>query len=119
VTGRDHLRALVAAAPANALLTVPAQWLREALGDAQEAPTPPEASDLTLQAFGLRFGRSASTVRLWCEERRIPGAWKLNGKAWRIPASSVELFRRQQGAPASNPVRPSGGDLSDWRRRPA
>jgi hypothetical protein len=121
MTGLDALRTLVDAAPVDAVVTVPVRWLREVLEGAPESPDVMMAPDLSAAAFAQRFGRSASTVRLWCESGKVPGAWKLNGKEWRIPVAAIEQFRQMQGAPAPNAVRPSNGDLGDWRRakRPA
>lgn len=120
MTELDAFRRLVADSPAEGLVTVPASWCRAivaALGappDPGAAPTPP---DLTAAEFGLRFGRRASTVRTWCEQGRIAGAWKLNGKAWMIPEASIDQFRQQQGAQRPAVERPSTGGLGDWRRR--
>ncbi len=119
MTSRDHLRALVDASPVGALLTVPRDWLCDVLSSAgaDAAPAIVEAADLTVAEFGRLFTRTPSTVRLWCEQGKIPGAWKLSGKQWRIPRQSIEQFRQKQGAPPSAAVPPSTGDIGDWRRR--
>jgi len=111
--------ALLAPLPDSA--TVPVGWLRDRLA-AEAMPVPPEAlpaplaTDLSAKQVAIVFGRSPATVRLWAEQGQLVGAWKLNGKSWRIPVAAVEQFRRNQGAPAPTQLRPSTGDLGDWRR---
>ncbi len=118
MTAREHLAALVSASPPDALLSVPAQWLREVLDGPDSVPAESGPVDLTVGEFGARFGRSASTARAWCELGKVPGAWKF-GREWRIPTASLQAFRQQQGAPAPDTARPTGGDLDDWRKRRA
>jgi hypothetical protein len=118
MTPAARLAALLAELPADALL--PVGYLREQLGEEalQAAANDAGAAlarDLTVKEFGACFGKSASTARLWCEQGRVGGAWKLNGREWRIPAGSVEQFRQAQGAPAPEAARPAAGHLSDWR----
>jgi len=120
MTPGARLAALLEELPGDALL--PASWIREQLAEEPREGTAANAgdtlpSDLTVKRFGAAFGKSASTARLWCERGQVPGAWKLNGRELRIPAGSIELYRRAQGAPAVSTVPPEPGDLADWRRR--
>jgi hypothetical protein len=117
MTPGARLLAQLQALPPDALL--PVAWLLEQLAEEASGPVPaaPLSCDLTVTEFGSRFGRKGSTVRLWCEKGRVPGAFKLREREWRIPAASVELFRQAQGAPAADPPKPTSGDLGDWRRR--
>ena len=49
-------------------------------------------------------------MRAWVERGDFPGAYKLHGKEWRVPVSSLEAFQnRQRGAK-------SDAGLSAWRR---
>jgi hypothetical protein len=112
------LLAMLQALPPGAML--PVSWLVEQLTAAGVLDAPPATveRDLTAAEFGARFGRSASTVRLWCEQGRVRGAYKLRGKEWRIPCAAVDQFRKaEQGAPAPDLPRPFTGDLGDWRKR--
>jgi hypothetical protein len=120
MTPAARLAALLAELPDDAML--PVQWVRAQL--AAEGPASVAADtlphDLSVKEFGAVFGRSASTARLWCEEGKIPGAWQLNGRTWRIPPASVDLFRESQRAGTSAPAippRPTTGRLDDWRNR--
>ena len=119
MTPGARLAALLEELPDGAML--PASWIRERLAEepreaGASGPGDTLPCDLTVKQLGAAFGKSASTARLWCERGQVPGAWKLNGREWRIPAASVELYRRAQGAPATV-ARPSAGELSDWRKR--
>jgi hypothetical protein len=114
-----ELLALLAPLPDDA--QVPVGWLRSHLAEDTTAMPPeslpaPLATDLSAKQVGVLFGRSPATVRLWAEQGQLVGAWKLNGKAWRVPVAAVEQFRRDQRAPAPTQLQPSTGDLGDWRR---
>jgi hypothetical protein len=120
MTPRARLAALLEGLPGDALL--PVSWILEQLvGEQPErAATGPGdtlAHDLTVKQFGACLGRSASTARLWCERGQVPGAWKLNGRVWRIPTGSLELFRTAQGAAPTEAKQPTLGNISDWRNR--
>jgi hypothetical protein len=63
------------------------------LADALEGKTANAGADvLTTAELGARLHRSASTIRGWCEAGRFVGAFKLNGRDWRIPIVAVETF---------------------------
>lgn len=115
-----RLAALLEQLSPDAML--PARWILEQLAEeplqtsGNEAAAP-LARDLTVKEFGACFGKSASTARLWCEQGSVAGAWKLNGREWRIPLASVERFREAQGAPPPDTTRPARGSLGDWRRQ--
>lgn len=95
----DRLRAVVATLPPGALL--PRDWLLEQL--AATSPTPPPSAapaapprvDLTVGDLARLFGKQPSTVRGWVERGDFPGAYKLHGKEWRVPASSIEAFQER------------------------
>ena len=116
----EPLRAALAAMPPGAL--VPRDWLLEQLTaslsgpQGSPAPAPPTLVDLTIRDLAQVFGKRPSTVRAWAERGDFPGAYKLHGKEWRIPASAVEAFQDRQRMRA-RPGRgtESGGRLSQWR----
>jgi hypothetical protein len=90
---------------------VPRDWLLEQLCGA--SPTPSESPalvDLTSGDLARLFGKRPSTVRAWVERGDFPGAYKLHGKEWRVPASTVEAFQDRQRGRAK-----SGPRLSAWR----
>jgi excisionase family DNA binding protein len=81
----------------------------------------------TVAEVALQLHRSPSTVRGWCEAGRFTGAFKLNGRDWRIPPAAVERFldaQRPAAPSAADPARATrprterGGsvDLAAWRK---
>jgi hypothetical protein len=68
-----------------------------------------DSRDLRVADLAARFHRSASTIRDWCEHARFEGAYKLNGRDWRIPQAAVEVFV------AGQREQMSGGHLGAWR----
>jgi excisionase family DNA binding protein len=81
---------------------------------AAETPALPTHVDLTIRGLAQLFGKQPSTVRAWVERGDFPGAYKLHGKEWRVPASAVDAFQNRQRRAKSDP------GLSAWRkvRRP-
>ncbi len=95
---------------------------REAVGgllDALGSPEPsgPMPRDLSLKEVADRVGRAESTVKGWCSRGELSGAYKLNGRDWRVPLSGLDAFLRTQGSrQATTSQGLSGGtDLSAWR----
>lgn len=122
VTLLEQLRAIVASIPPGGAVTLPRDWLAAALADL----VPSSEELLTVRQAAQRFGRSPSTVRGWCHAGRFPGAVRLSGRDWRIPAAAAAAFwAAQHGADATPPPAPVRGrvDLGAWRsqrrRRPA
>ena len=72
---------------------VPRDWLLEQLGRPSSTAS---AIDLTIADLAELFGKRPSTVRAWVERGDFAGAYKLHGKEWRPPASSVETFQSRQ-----------------------
>jgi hypothetical protein len=104
---RERLRAL----PEGSL--VPVGWVLEFLGNGPGGPERPGALavDLNVADLAMLFKKKPSTVRAWIERGDFPGAYKLNGKEWRVPAAAVEAFQKAQQRGAADP----GDDLSAWR----
>jgi hypothetical protein len=68
-----------------------------------------------------RYSRKPSTIRGWLERGLFPGAYRLRGRDWRVPASGVEAFgqaERQQDQAGRERPSPRGRtvDLTAWRR---
>src|SRR6266581_3976332 len=61
---------------------------------------------LTVAQLAEHLGRSRSAVRGWCEQARFRGAFKLNGKDWRIPAEAVASFVAEQAVKTPHRVGP-------------
>ncbi len=106
----NRLRELAERLPPGVSLTLTRDGL---LGLATEHDNDPERpaarGDFTIAELAARFHRSASTIRDWCEHARFEGAYKLNGRDWRIPQAAVDAFvARQRGETP-------GGQLGAWR----
>jgi excisionase family DNA binding protein len=122
------IRELAQSLPPHSLMPVPRELILECLCndpcDEREAPalTSAEEKDLTVADLAALFNRAPSTVRAWLEAGQFEGAYRLNGRAWRVPRSAVRKFReRQQLAHPARRSLPatkaadSRGKLSDWR----
>jgi excisionase family DNA binding protein len=119
------LQALAEALPVGQAVPVPREWLLELLvgmpveGAAGHAP----AVDLTCHQVADALGRDASTVRAWAARGEFPGAYRLNGREWRIPAESLRAWQEGQRRRPPDPAVPIRGGrrllLSSWRSTPA
>ena len=104
----ESLRTALAAMPPGSL--VPRDWLLEQLsGVPLESSQSPAVVDLNIGGLAQLFGKRPSTVRAWVERGGFPGAYKLHGKEWRVPASAVERFQNCQRRAKSS------AGLSAWR----
>jgi excisionase family DNA binding protein len=107
---------VLAALPDDSFL--PVRYVRRLLNEFERDER--EERLLTVTDVAARCGRSRSTVRGWCAAGELPGAFKLNGVAWRVPESALrEFFEAQRDptrsrAPALGPSKPP--DLRAWRK---
>jgi excisionase family DNA binding protein len=117
-----NLRARLELMPPGTL--IPADWVLAELGrelgpDAAEHP----AADLTVDQVAERLGRAPSTIRNWLAERRLPGAYRLRGREWRIPPAALRSFLEAEAAGAAKGprIREERADVGAWRQhlRPA
>lgn len=114
------LRALLVGLPPGTL--IPASWVLEQLEESPGAALTP-TGDLTVDQLSSHFGMAQSTVRTWLERGDFPGAYKLSGRAWRIPAAALVTFQagQQDAGPmpepstAPTPRRRSRSNLGAWR----
>src|SRR5436190_20275820 len=120
----ESFRKALAAMPPGTL--VPRDWVLERLSEdvpgvpAAVTRAPPARVDLTIRDLARLFGKQPSTVRAWVERGDFPGAYKLHGKEWRVPAGSVQEFQVRQrsslGSSATrNAERPKGDDVGQLR----
>ena len=126
MTEADRLalhRLAEALAPGTGVM-VPREWLLELLEGTGEHPSegsPVPPADLTVAQVASRYGRHASTVRVWLERGAFPGAYKLRGRDWRVPAADLAAFdaserAREAGTPAARRGPRKAADLGAWRR---
>jgi hypothetical protein len=106
----DRLRELAERLPQGVSLTLTRDALLGLATAHDHDPDPPASrGDCTIAELAARFRRSPSTIRGWCEHGRFEGAYKLNGRDWRIPHTGVESFLAQQRG--EGPV----AQLGAWR----
>ena len=122
----ERLRVLVESAPPDA--TVPVRWIAELLDEDAATVEPvirgngsdPIMPDYTVDDIMTAMGRERSTVIGWIHHGDFPGAYKLNGREWRIPRGDWEAFlnrkrhgrKQEPAAPGGHPV-----DLGRWRKQ--
>ncbi|MGH7511522.1 MAG: helix-turn-helix transcriptional regulator [Gemmatimonadales bacterium] len=108
------LQVLAEALPPGTAVPVPRELLLELLaGPLQTSATGPR--DLTVADLCTRFERGPSAVRAWLERGDFPGAFKLHGRDWRVPAAAVEAFCANQAAGTSGTAA-AGDELGAWRQ---
>ena len=112
--------AMLRALPDEAL--VPVSWVRELVGGQNGADSdgdPGIVADLTVGDVGQQFGRTPACVRAWCRAGRVPGAYRLNGREWRIPRGGLRAFLagERNGQGSKGPRREGVAvDLGAWRK---
>ena len=114
---RKQLESVVEGMPDDASVTLTVAWLRALLQE--EADRAGEAPDgvLTLAEVGERVGRAEGTVRTWCNSGKLEGAFRLNGRDWRVPESSLRKYLDAQADQRPNEVvSPGNVDLGSWRK---
>lgn len=110
---------LLESLPDGALL--PVGWVRQQL----QAEADDEAEDigggpelLRVPALADRFDRAESTIRAWCRDGDLEGAYRLNGREWHVPVEAVERFEEEQREADEEPGPVGRGpavDLGSWR----
>lgn len=120
MTLRQRLRSIIEHLPAGAAVTLPADTLRVWLDDepsgAVSADSDRALVDLTVAAAAGMLGRGASTIRWWCASGLLAGAYRLNGREWRIPRDALRALATASRIPrASAPARGGSLKLGAWR----
>ena len=93
----DRLRELAERLPPGGSLTLSREGLLGlAAVDGDHEDQAAERREFTVGELATRFHRSASTVRGWCEHGCFAGAYKLNGRDWRIPLAALDAFLAEQ-----------------------
>lgn len=112
MTAAERLRKVAELLPPGAAVMVSREDLLDAFGAATGAPD--EASmprDYTVADLAEIFGRSESTIRAWLEAGRLPNAYKLRGREWRVPRASVQSFLERERKRFRGDM-----DLGAWRK---
>ena len=94
---------LLAELPDEAL--VPVGWVRGQLGVSA-------AVGMTVDEAAERIGRSPSTVRAWCRDGSLPGAYRLRGREWRVPPAALA---KMNDRPPDRGNGSAAASLASWR----
>jgi excisionase family DNA binding protein len=119
----SELERQLAQLPAGSL--VPVDWVREQVRAVEPvAVGETSLADLTVEEAGRALGRSDSTVRDYCRQKLLPGAYRQRGREWRVPRSAIRSFQQAEAAPpasAAKRARPDDRepDLEAWRKERA
>lgn len=113
----ERLRAIVEGMPPDGAVTLPVAFLTGLIES--EGAEPGMGKLLTLGDVAEIAGRSVSTIRSWCNSGQIAGAFRLQGRDWRIPAADLQRFiERQQSAEYELPTVHDAGsvDIEGWQK---
>jgi hypothetical protein len=116
---RERLKAMVDGMPPGSSVSVPVDWLRECLAAEEREGDRPDRL-LTLEDVAGEVGRAVSTVRTWCNSGKLEGAFRLNGKDWRIPSASLRRYLEAQANPEATAGTIDGNGhpkIGAWRKR--
>ena len=102
---------------ADAEATVPAREILRRLPPTDANDAHGVGGDMTLDEVATEVGRAVGTIRTWCNSKRIDGAYRLNGRDWRIPQAALRKFLDAQGrGETQDQVRNGDADWDDWRQ---
>lgn len=111
---RDWLETLAAARA-----TIPAEEALRRL-PAAEGGAGDTLAALDVEQAGEALGRSPSTVRDYCRAGLLDGAYRQQGREWRIPPGAIGKFQVGQAAEAAAKATPApragSTDLAAWRK---
>ncbi len=120
----ERLRCVAKELPPDASITIPVEVLRglladEPAGQSAEPALQGNVADLTVAEVAARMRRSPNAVRSWIASGALK-AYKLRGKSYRVPCSSLAAFLKGEHARGLPPRDPSNhlkraSDLSAWR----
>ena len=123
MTLHERVRSIVEALPDSGTVSLPVSelraWLEEDGAGSPHYTDGTVVTDLTVEDIGKELGRTAACVRGWCRSKKLAGAYRLNGREWRIPRAAFQSFLAAQatGTSEHRPTRTAKGvDLGAWRR---
>lgn len=97
MTVLERLQGMVDVLPDEATVQLRIRDVREWLcGSAPRVDRSEGPEDYTLPVLSVMLGRAESTLRAWCAAGRFHGAYRFNGKEWRVPPASFESFVARQ-----------------------
>ena len=99
--------------PSDGSVTFTVAWISHLLEEHTESDDGP---DLRVDDVARSLDRAGSTVRSWLGQGRLPGAYRLRDREWRIPRTALRNFLDSEAnGSASSPI-DGDSDLGAWRR---
>lgn len=113
----ERLTEAVRGLPDGAAVMLPVSAVRDWLADEPAGADGP-LCDLTVEDVARELDRSTSTVRTWLAAGKVQGAYRLQGREWRVPRSALRQFLNEQGSTAqAHPgLDDRVADLGAWRK---
>jgi hypothetical protein len=114
----ERLHTIVQAMPPGSTVMLPVDALREWLDEAGALAF--SSDDFPVEEVAAKYGRAVSTVRNWCAQGVLPGAYKVNGKEWMIPRSALAAFKDPRTVPPKKKeelILSGGYDMGAWRKK--
>lgn len=117
----ERIAAIVDALPEDGSVNLPVsslkEWLAEETGEARRSTMEP-LGDLTIEQVAAKVRRADSTIRGWLNGGLLPGAYKLRGRDWRVPAAVLSRFLQAQAGDLEHPARGrrTPVEMGAWRR---
>lgn len=116
----ERLRRIADALPPSGAVTLTRADLLDLLKTDGMSTAGEEGVDLTVDQVAKKLGRAPSTIRNWLAEERLPGAYRLRGREWRIPPATLQSFLQMEAAGRSSPGhrrgRKASVDVGAWRQ---
>jgi hypothetical protein len=112
----EALRVVAEASLPGSSISVPREVLLSVLATSPNPTTQVLRRDLSVEEVGEHFGRSPGTVRAWIDAGYFPGAYKLRGKAWRIPPEGLSAMTKHTRTAHNRPETAPEVKLDAWRR---
>lgn len=115
----DRIREMIAnVEDATAPVTLPKVWVEELLNahtPRRSELGPEPLGGYTIAQVAAAFHRDHTTIWAWVQAGEFSGAYRLQGREWRLPLKGIEAFLARQQAPREKGRRQIS--LGSWRKQ--
>jgi hypothetical protein len=95
MSNRDIVLRLARAVAPDAVVSVPAAWLLDALGESDPKEADAPMKDLDAHDLATHYGRSVKTIRAWLAAGVFEQAYRTPA-GWRVPRGALRHVRQKQ-----------------------